>query len=195
MHVLGRSLTVFLLGLFLSRVSLAEITADGVPDEPEWQQAEVISGFTSIDPFTGEPAPYPVVARVLGTPEGLAVAVRTEQPPQTRSHGRSPRDAQRLDADPIRLMVDFEGEGHTAYEFTVSLANSVRDGVLTKGETSPTYDWDGIWFHGAHEDERGWSAEWLIPWSSVPMSRGDGEHRVIGAIHQAHGAWLWIPRC
>ena len=179
-NVAGRSLTVFLLGLILSRVSLAAITADGVADEPEWQQAEVITGFTSVDPFTGEPAPFPVVALVLATPEGLAVSVRTEEPRDIRSHGRSPKDAQRMDADPVRLMVDFEGEGHTAYEFTISLANSIRDGVLTKGRSAPSYDWDGIWFHGAHEDDRGWGAEWLIPWSSVPMSRGDGEHRVIG---------------
>lgn len=174
------SLPVFVLGLLLTRVSLAAITVDGRMDEPDWQQGELITGFTSVDPFTGEPAPYPVFARVLATREGLAVAVRTEEPPEIRSRGRSPRDAPRLDADPVRLMVDFEGEGHTAYEFTISLANSVRDGVLTKGRTSPSYDWDGIWFHGAYEDDTGWGAEWLIPWSSVPMSRGDGEHRVIG---------------
>ena len=179
-NVLGRSLTVFLLGLILSRVSLAAISADGLADEPEWAQAEVISGFTSVDPFTGEAAPYPVVARVLATPEGLAVWARAEVPPEIRSHGRSQRDAARMDADPIRLVVDFEGEGHTAYEFTISMANSVRDGVLAKGRQAPTYDWDGIWFHGAHEDERGWNAEWLIPWSSVPMSSGRGDHRVIG---------------
>jgi hypothetical protein len=179
-NVLGRSLTVFLLGLILSRVSLAAISADGLADEPEWAQAAVITGFTSVDPFTGEAAPYPVVARVVATPEGLAVWARAEVPPEIRSHGRSQRDAARMDADPIRLMVDFEGEGHTAYEFTISMANSVRDGVLAKGRPAPTYDWDGIWFHGAYEDERGWNAEWLIPWSSVPTSSGQGDERVIG---------------
>jgi hypothetical protein len=158
----------------------AVVTADGVLNEQEWQSAEVITGFTSVDPFTGEPAPYPAEARVLATDEGLAVSFRTEQPEDTRSHGRSPRDTIRMDADPIRLMVDFEGEGHTAYEFTISSSNSIRDGMLTKGRQAPSYDWDGIWYHGTAHDDRGWSAEWLIPWSSVPTSRGAGERRVVG---------------
>jgi hypothetical protein len=162
----------------------AAIVVDGRLDEPQWAGATLIDEFVSIDPLTREPSPYPTEARFLATPEGLAIGVRADVPRELRTYGRSPRDAARMDADPIRVVVDFEGEGRVAYEFTVSLSNSIRDGVILN-QNQASYDWDGTWFHAVTEDDRGWYAEMLLPWAVAPTSKGSGDTREIG---------LWVVR-
>jgi len=165
---------------------------DGHLDDAIWQHAEVFDQFASFDPLTLEPSPYPTEARVVALPEGLAVGMRAVVPRSLRTYGRSPRDAARLDADPIRIVVDFEGAGRVAYEFTVSLSGSVRDGVILN-QNQASYDWDGTWFHAVSEDDEAWYVEVLLPWTVAPSLRGTGDTRELGIWfarfikRQAHG--------
>jgi hypothetical protein len=162
----------------------AEIRLDGRLDEPEWQSAHALGELVVVDPETRAAAPQPTTVRFLATPEGLAVGIEAFGPRETRTYGRSPRDAPIMDADPIRIAVDFDGTGRAAYEFTVSLSGSVRDGVfLNQNEFSR--EWDGTWFHAITEDDNAWYLEVLIPWSVVPGARTQQEERTVG---------VWVAR-
>jgi hypothetical protein len=173
--------------LFASVVAgpaLAAINVDGRLEEPEWRDAATFEDFLQVDPDTNAKPPYPTKARVVATPEGLAVGIEAVLPREMRVYGRSPRDSDRLDAEPIRVVVDFDGTGRTAYEFSISLSNSIRDGVFVNQNVYST-DWDGTWFHAVSEDDTAWYAELLIPWSVVPSERSTSEQRTIG---------IWIVR-
>ncbi len=164
--------------------AVAALSIDGRFDEPEWRAAKMFDEFLQIDPETREAAPYPTQARVVALQEGLAVGISATLPRALRTYGRSPRDADRMDADPVRIAVDFDGTGRTAYEFTVSLSGSVRDGVFLN-QNQYSADWDSTWFHAVAEDDTAWHVELLIPWSVVPASeRAEGD-RTIG---------IWIVR-
>ncbi|MCZ8132621.1 MAG: DUF5916 domain-containing protein [Steroidobacteraceae bacterium] len=157
----------------------AAMTVDGRLDEPEWQQAQRFDDFRVLEPLTREVAEHPATMRVLARPEGLYLAMEASVPPPLRVRGRSPRDAEQLPADPFTFFVDFEGEGRTAYEFTVTISGAVRDGVVAN-QVEVSHDWDGFWLHGVHETDRGWSAEVMVPWWVAPAGpAGDGP-RVIG---------------
>lgn len=165
---------------------------DGKLDDAVWRDAPMFQQFASFDPLTLEPSPYPTEARVVALPEGLAVGIRAVVPRELRTYGRSPRDAARLDADPVRIVIDFEGAGRLAYEFTVSLSGSVRDGVILN-QNQASYDWDGTWFHAVSEDDEAWYVEVLLPWTVAPSTQGSGETRELGVWfarfikRQAHG--------
>src|SRR3546814_5869940 len=121
-------------------------------------------------------------------PEGLAVAFRNLQPASVpRTSQRVQRDFEEQ-VDGVNLMVDFDGDGRTGYNFTVSSTDGVYDAVVTN-ESQFSKDWDGNWRHATSNDADGWSAEMLIPWYIAPMREGnDGDRppgvyvdRVIGS--------------
>ena len=155
------------------------VTIDGQLDEPEWSQARVFNDFRLTEPLTRAPAGHATEIRFLPLPDALYVGLRAEHPPGQRTHGRSPRDAEPLDADPAILIIDFEGLGKTAYEFTVSLSGSQRDSIILN-QTELSHDWDADWIAATHEDAGGWSAEWRIPWSVAPEGAVHGDRRTIG---------------
>jgi hypothetical protein len=163
----------------LPGVAAERITVDGQLNEPEWAGAQVFTDFRLTEPLNREVPPFRTEARILPRPEGLFFGVRVDHPRDQRIRGRSPRDAETLDADPIIVIVDFEGRGRTAYEFTVSLSGSVRDSVVLN-QTQNSRDWDATWFSAVHEDDVGWSAEIQIPWSVAPEGIVNGEKRTIG---------------
>ena len=171
------------------------IEVDGRIDPAEWAGAQHVTDFRVTQPLTGEPASQPTEAWILATPEGLAVGFRSTQPasvPRTRTRIRRDEQAQ---VDRVNLMVDFDGDGRTGYNFMVTSTDGINDAVITNENRFST-DWDGNWQHAASEDAEGWSAEMLIPWYIAPMSRGaDGKRtlkvyldRVIGATGE-RSAW------
>jgi len=155
------------------------ITIDGELNEPEWAEAQVFNDFRVTEPLTRAPGPYHTEVRLLARPEGLFIGARVEHPRDQRTRGRSPRDAPSLDGDPIIILVDFEGRGRTAYEFTTSISGSMRDSVVLN-QTDLSRDWDAIWYSAVHEDDTGWSVETQIPWSVAPEGIVNGDKRTIG---------------
>src|SRR5690606_31601269 len=155
------------------------VEIDGRLSPGEWDRAQVVDDFRLVEPLAEAPAPYPARAWVLSTPEGLAFAFRSDHPagaPRTGHHTRRDEAGQ---VDRVNVMVDFDGDGRTAYNFVITLAGGIADEVVT-AESSFNDDWDGVWLHASSEDEAGWSAEFLIPWHTAPMRRAEGGTRRIG---------------
>jgi hypothetical protein len=159
--------------------AIAEMTIDGNLDEDGWKRAHEYTAFRTTIPLLLNEPPFSTRARVLASAEGLALAIECEQPKNLRVRGRSQRDALTMDADTVSVVVDFEGGGGTAYEFTVSLSGSVRDGVVLQ-QNRVDYAWDAAWYSAVRETDAGWQIEILLPWSIAPMGASRGEHRTIG---------------
>ena len=166
----------------------ARVTVDGVIDPVEWQGARRITDFRTTQPLTGAPGSLPTEAWVMATPQGLAVAFRAMQPAGVpRTLQKIQRDEQ-AQVDRVNLMVDFEGDGRTGYNFMVSASNGINDAVITNQSQFST-DWDGNWQHAASSDADGWSAEILIPWYIAPMAKGvDGKRAVRLYLDRVVGA-------
>ncbi|NII09595.1 hypothetical protein HBF24_02735 [Oleiagrimonas sp. C23AA] len=155
------------------------ITIDGHMSPGEWQGARHVTHFRDVQPLTGAPGSQPTEAWIKSTPQGLAIAFRCIQPPGIpRTHQRTRRDED-AQVDRVNLMIDFNGDGRTGYDFTVTLAGSITDEVITN-ESSFDSDWDGDWQHAVSEDKRGWTVEMLIPWYIAPMRRAPGDRRTVG---------------
>jgi len=180
-----RSSWFLLLALFLfPGSSYSEIKIDGRLDEAEWSNSQSFRDFVVIDPLTLEKPGLATEVKLLSVQEGLAVAFICEQPkdiPRVRTVTQ--RDARSFDSDSISLMIDFDGTGQVAYEFSVSISGSYRDGTITN-ETDFNYDWDGIWQRAVNEDEDHWTVELLLPWSIVAMRSGENGNRKMHLFFQ-----------
>ena len=144
------------------------VDIDGRIDPEEWRGAQHITDFRKTQPLNGEPATLKTEAWVLATPEGLAVAFSNTQPPSVpRTQQRVQRDFEEQ-VDRVNLMVDFDGDHRTGYNFRVSSTDGINDGVITN-ESQFNTDWDGNWRHAVGGDTEGWTVELLIPWHIAPM--------------------------
>ena len=171
-----RAMLVMFLAGAVAPVAAVEI--DGRLEPGEWAEAQRIDDFRLTQPLSRAPAPYQTEAWILSTAEGLAIAFRNAQPAGvTRTRQRAQRDNMGP-VDRVNLMVDFDADGRTGYNFTVSLGGGISDEVITN-ENNFNSDWDGNWRHAVAEDEQGWTAELLIPWHIAPMRDGvDGKRTV-----------------
>lgn len=160
----------------------SELRIDGLADEAVWKDAQTFADFVQTQPLTLGPPRYATHVRMLSLPEGLAVAFEVEQPADEPAHrARRARDASPMASDLVYVMVDFDGTGSRAYEFTVSRGGVQRDGTISN-ESAFSYDWDARWQSAVAETASGWSAELLIPWSAVPMRESGAQTRRVG-IH------------
>ena len=154
------------------------VTIDGRVDGAEWKDAQHVTDFRKTQPLTGEPPSHATEAWILATPDGLAVAIRNTQPASVpRTQQRVQRDFEEQ-VDRINVMVDFDGDGRTAYNFRVSSTDDIYDGVVTD-EKQFNKDWDGNWKHAVGIDDAGWNVEVLIPWYIAPMRDAKGDKRTV----------------
>jgi len=169
-----------LIGILLLGIaaSAAAVEIDGRIDAQEWQGARHITDFRKTQPLNGEPASLATEAWILATPEGLAVAFRNNQPPSvTRTQQRVQRDFE-LQVDRVNVIVDFDGDGRTGYNFRVSCTDGIYDAVLTD-ELQFNKDWDGNWRHAVVATDDEWTVEVLIPWYIASMREAKGDTRTL----------------
>jgi hypothetical protein len=165
-----------LLAVLAAPASAVEI--DGRIDPEEWRQAQHITDFRKVQPLNGEPASLPTEAWVLATPDGLAVAFRNVQPPSVpRTQQRVQRDFKEQ-VDRVNVMIDFDGDHRTGYDFTVTSTGGIYDAVITD-ESVFNADWDGNWRRAVGGDEESWTAELLIPWHIAPMRQASTDTRTV----------------
>lgn len=173
-----RAIATAALGLALC-APLHAITIDGRLDEPQWAGAQRVDDFRVVQPLTLEEPELRTELLVHSDERGLYFGMRMQQPPEVpRTRHRTARDAQAR-ADRVNVIVDFDGRGSTAYEFTVSISGGIQDAIINN-QRSFSYDWDGLWFHAVHEGEDYWSVEIHLPWAVAPMGPVVDGKREIG---------------
>jgi Domain of unknown function (DUF5916) len=154
------------------------VEIDGRIDAAEWLDARHVTDFRKVQPLNGEPATLATEAWILATPDGLAVAFRNFHPASVpRTQQRVTRDFQDQ-VDRVNVMVDFDGDHRTGYDFTVTSTDGIADSIITN-ENNFNDDWDGNWRHAVTSTDEGWDVEVLIPWHIAPMRKVEGDKRAL----------------
>lgn len=158
----------------------AAVQIDGLIHADEWAGAVTFDQFVEVAPLTSIPVPpkFHTEAKLLSTPEGLAIAIIADQDISVpRVNSRVQRDF-RDQVDRVNFMIDFDADGRAAYDFTIAASNDISDEVIT-GEIQFSKDWDGDWQHAVTTSEQGYRYEMLIPWSITSMKPNhDGKRTV-----------------
>ena len=169
---------MFRVALAVMALPATAVTIDGRIDATEWEGSQHVTDFRKTQPLNGEPGSLPTEAWILATPEGLAVAFRNVQPASVpRTLQRVQRDFEDQ-VDRVNVMIDFDGDHRTGYNFTVSSTDGIYDAIITN-ENNFNSDWDGNWRHAVAEDDASWTVEVLIPWHIAPMRDAQGGLRTL----------------
>lgn len=143
-----------------------EITLDGRLDEAVWATAEVADGFTQYEPSPGATASQRTEARVLYDDDALWVAIRAwDDAPDSITAQLTRRD-QDSHSDELAVMIDSYFDRRTAFHFQVNAAG-VKSDFYRFDDTDADRAWDAVWEVATSRDDRGWSAEFRIPYSQL----------------------------
>lgn len=155
----------FVFILFYSSFSLSSTAPklDGKLDELAWSEAKIYHNFTLTPPYSGAVPSDKTTAKMLTRSEGIYIGFINQQSYEKRKRVYNRKD-QTLQSDYNRVVIDFEGKGATAFEFTVDLGNGNGNGVYVNGNQFSD-EWEGLWSYAVSEHEENWYSEIFIPWT------------------------------
>jgi hypothetical protein len=190
---------------------------DGVLDEEAWEQAAVLGGFVQRLPQDGAPASEPTEVRVLFDDRAVYVGVWLwDSNPAGIVAGERVRDANLNDSDAVVLIFDTYRDQQNAFvfgtnpngiEYDGQLSNegegsgSLRAGMRQQGGAGGGFNvnWDGAWEVATSRDERGWYAEFRIPFSTLRYGPAEVQEWGFNAMrrirrHNEESLWSPVPR-
>jgi hypothetical protein len=140
---------------------------DGRLDDPVWQTAEVVTGFTQVRPNDGTEPSELTEVRIVYDRDALYVGARCyDSEPDAILATLSRRD-QHGPSDLFNVMIDSYHDHRTTFEFQVNPA-AVRTDYLASNDVSyGDISWDPVWEVATSIDSLGWVAEMRIPFSQL----------------------------
>jgi hypothetical protein len=151
------------------------IQIDGILDEEIWQGSASAIHLTQVEPHPGEPPTEGTSVWLAQSREALYVAVRCEDHhPDQIVATEMRRDAMLMDNDNIEMILDTYHDHRNAYFFSTNAAGALVDGRITENQMGST-EWDGIWNVRTHIDDKGWTAEFEIPFKTIGFNHGLSE--------------------
>jgi len=143
------------------------ILLDGVLDEPAWQSSPRIGNLVQRIPTEGAVPSERTEVTLLRDADHLYIGVMChDSEPDRILASQMARDASLRPDDYVELLLDTFRDQSNAYHFSTNPNGALVDGlVFANGETNE--DWDAIWNVATQRSDRGWSAEFAIPFKSL----------------------------
>ena len=152
----------------------APIQLDGALTDAAWQQAAVIDKFYETSPGDNTPAKIRTVAYVTYDSRYFYIGVQCDDPDPKKI--RAPfvdRDGVIGTDDNIAVFLDTRNDKRSAIELRVNPRGIQADGIFNDANFNEDFAPDFYYDTAARIDEKGWSAEFRIPFSSLRYSSGD----------------------
>jgi len=140
------------------------IHVDGILDEADWNKADVADDFRQYQPDEGAPATERTEVRVLYDQRGLYIGVQCyDSRPDLIVAQKLQRDSGVQDDDAFRMTLDTFHDNRTGFYFATNPNGVQEDGQVRDGDRRPNRDWNGVWQVRARINDKGWTAEFWIP--------------------------------
>lgn len=174
------------LSLWSEEVDQAEATLvdqgpvlDGKLDDSCWMGLPVIKDFRQRRPNEGVPGTEKTEVRLCRDAHVLFIGVRCfdSQPDQIRA-GVMQRDAPVRGDDYFFILIDPFSRGRDGYYFRTNANGAKGEALINSDMGSPRMDWDTIWEVRSQKDDLGWSAEFAIPFRSIPIDPNSDQWRI-----------------
>jgi hypothetical protein len=148
------------------------IRVDGELNDAVWQNAPPITGFRQREPNDGAAATYETEARVAYDATSLYIAVQAFDPEPAKIVGIRTRRDEGSPSDWVSVLVDSFHDRRSAFEFAVNPAGVKQDSYWFN-DTNNDQGWDAVWDVAVSRGERGWRAEFRIPFSQLRYRPSD----------------------
>ena len=142
------------------------ITIDGVLDEPIWSVAPKIGDLIQRQPVPGRAATERTDVTLLNDRDHLYIGVMSYDAEPRRVIGtQMARDASLSADDRVEILLDTFRDQRSAFYFATNPSGALVDGLVASGQLNA--DWDAIWNVRTSRTDRGWIAEFAIPFKSL----------------------------
>lgn len=160
------------------------VFVDGVLNEPVWARAG-ISGLIQREPHEGEPASEKSEIWFAYDDDALYVAARLSDSAPDSILGRLVRRDAEFQSDFVRIGIDPNLDRNTAYYFGTNPSGSINDGIYyDDNKTDDSYD--PIWDVAVGRDDRGWTAEFRIPFSQLRFEARENATWGVEVLRRIH---------
>jgi hypothetical protein len=184
-----------------ARVEAVHLTVAGAGralGDDVWGASPAVGDFVQREPREGAEPSQATEFRVAFDASTLYVKVRAyDREPDKIATYLTRRDED-TPSDWIRVFIDSYHDRRTAYEFAVN-PSGVKQDRYWFNDTNNDVTWDAVWDVVVSRDERGWTAEFRIPFSQLrftpsPMSTwGFAVSREIGRLRETN-TWPLLSR-
>lgn len=174
------------------------VKLDGEFSESAWERATPIRGFLQRDPKEGGAPTFETEVRVLYDRNSLYVGVWAFDADPSKIVGIRTRRDGSSPSDWIRVVIDSYHDRRTAYEFAVNAAG-VKQDQYWFSDTNNDPSWDAVWDVSVKRDDKGWRAEFRIPFSQLRFEPGKRDTfgfavmRQIGRLNET-SSWPLIAK-
>lgn len=157
------------------RKMVATIKVDGKLDEEVWREVVPITKFIQTTPDEGAPVSQRTEAYIFYDDNNIYLGFKFWDDPKLIQHRMAGHDTP-TGSDSADFLIDTFRDRRTGYWFSISAGGVQFDGTVNDlngngGFESIDFSWDGIWQAQSSIEEWGWSAEVVIPFKSIRMSR------------------------
>jgi hypothetical protein len=180
------------------RLDGAAPAVDGVLDEAVWAQAEGATDMVQWDPDALVPMTEGTVVRVLYDERHVYVGVDlTERDASLIVRGIGRRDRPPA-SDKFEIGFDTQHDHLTGYVFGAN-ASGVQEDYFYYDDTSRDNEYNVVWEVETRTTERGWTAEYRIPFSQMRFNAPPSGRVVWGldfrrTIHRRNEAGQWVGK-
>ncbi|NKB87323.1 MAG: hypothetical protein GKS06_03785 [Acidobacteria bacterium] len=155
------------------------VRMDGYLDEAFWARIEPATGFTQREPNPGQAASERTEVRFAYDGKNLYVGVWAfDSDPDAILAKDMQRDGEGSfggfgglggayrDDDSVALVLDTFLDGRNGFYFETN-PNGARADALVENERNANFEWDGVWNVAGRRTDEGWTAEFVIPFSTL----------------------------
>ena len=149
-----------------------KIQTDGVLSEDVWKLDPAISNLVQVEPRSGDQPTEATQLWIAYSADALYIAIRCQDREARQIVATEMRrDAELGENDHVAIVFDTYHDHRNAYYFATNAAGALVDGRVTENQ-QPELEWDGMWIVRTVTDDRGWSAEFEIPFKTVGFTPG-----------------------
>jgi hypothetical protein len=156
------------------RVANGVVRVDGRLDEPAWRDAPAVTDFTQKEPIEGAPATEPMEVRFVFDGAALYIGARMQSADPSRIQAPMGRRDNVDQAEYLQVSLDTYLDRRTAYTLGVTAAGVRFDHYHpSDNEDEPDSTFDPVWEAKTSVDEKGWTAEFWVPFSQLRFNPAD----------------------
>ncbi|HSW28262.1 MAG TPA: DUF5916 domain-containing protein, partial [Longimicrobiales bacterium] len=174
------------------------VVVDGMLDEAAWGAAPVLDRFIQARPDRGLPASERTEVRILYDDQALYIGVELwDREPDKLTIPSLEQDFDSSNSDVFGITLDTFLDRRNAFMFLVNPKGAVKDVQNFEDSREENGAWEGIVQVRTTIHERGWTAEWAIPFSTLRFdperSAQDWGMNMLRRIRRRNESSYWAP--
>ncbi len=154
------------------RVNPSPPEIDGELTDEAWQSAPEFGNFLQREPDEGKEASEKTTFKIIYDDEAIYFGVECYDSEPKKIVSRLTRRDGRTEADWVSISLDPYYDRQTGYWFTAQSSGAINDGAISNDRWRDT-SWDGVWEVKTKIHERGWTAEYRIPYHVLRFNPKD----------------------